>query len=230
MLMDIFSSFDEQGGNLFGFGVFVWVGSLLPVFFFFSSYWWGGGRLFCFLSSVGEFSSSEVSRSRGGSLGGFCSVLSSLMVVLLCMNLFGLVPYVFSNTSHLLVTFGFSSVLWLSLLLSGVFFNVGSFLAVFLPVGSPSVLSPFLVVVESVSLLVRPVTLAVRLAANMGAGHIVLCLLGSYLSCGVFLYSWFSVFFMVLVGGFYFLFEVGICLIQSYIFFLLLSLYGDEHC
>ena len=96
--------------------------------------------------------------------------------------------------------------------------------------GAPSLLNPFLVLVERVRLLVRPVTLAVRLAANMGAGHIVLCLLGSYLSSGFFCYSRFVVVLITFFGAFYFLFEVGICLIQSYIFFLLLNLYGDEHC
>merc|ERR1719334_1953994 len=119
-----------------------------------------------------------------------------------------------------------SRVFWLGLLVRRAFFNFGSFLAVLLPVGAPSVLNPFLIVVERVSLLVRPITLAVRLAANMGAGHIVLCLLGRYLSSGFFCYSLLTVFLMRFLGMFYFLFEVGICLIQSYIFFLLLNLYG----
>lgn len=110
------------------------------------------------------------------------------------------------------------------------FLNFGSFVALLLPAGAPGLLNPFLVLVERVRLLVRPVTLSVRLAANMGAGHIVLSLLGSYLRRGFFCYSGGVVFRMVLVGSFYFLFEVGICIIQAYIFFLLLNLYADEHC
>jgi ATP synthase subunit 6 len=163
-------------------------------------------------------------------MGGFGGVLVVLVLVLLGINLFGLVPYVFSRSSHLVITFVFSSVFWLGLLVRSLFFNFGSFFAVLLPVGAPSVLNPFLILVEIVRLLVRPVTLAVRLAANIGAGHIVLCLLGSYLRSGFFCYSRFSIMFISLVGVFYFLFEFGICLIQSYIFFLLLNLYGDEHC
>lgn len=96
--------------------------------------------------------------------------------------------------------------------------------------GAPAVLNPFLVLVETVSLIVRPITLSVRLAANMGAGHIVLCLVGRYLRRGFFCYSFFPVFLLMGISVFYFLFEVGVCLIQAYIFFLLLNLYGDEHC
>nr|YP_010146830.1 ATP synthase F0 subunit 6 [Yininemertes pratensis]QQP01059.1 ATP synthase F0 subunit 6 [Yininemertes pratensis] len=230
MLMDIFSSFDEQNGNFLSLGFPVWFGSFFFLGFVFSWYWWGSGRWGSLVMLLKGFCLEQVFRGRGRYLGGFSGGVVGLMTLLLCMNLSGLVPYVFSNTSHLLVTFSLASVLWLSLLVSSVFFNSGSFLAVLLPVGAPSVLNPFLVLVESVSLLVRPVTLSVRLAANMGAGHIVLCLLGSYLSSGFFCYSGYVVVVLVLVNVFYFLFEVGICLVQSYIFFLLLNLYGDEHC
>nr|AZL92892.1 ATP synthase F0 subunit 6 [Parborlasia corrugatus] len=230
MLMDIFSSFDEQNGNFLGVGFFVWFGSFLGIFFYVSCYWWGLGRVSGLSDLVSSFSMSQISRGRGRLVGGFSGIVASLMVFLLVMNISGLVPYLFSNTSHLVVTFSLSCMFWLSLLVSSAFFNFGSFMAVLLPVGAPSALSPFLVLVEAVSLMVRPITLAVRLAANMGAGHIVLCLLGNYLSSGFFCYSFLSVFIMSLVGVFYFIFELAICLIQSYIFFLLVNLYGDEHC
>nr|YP_002995757.1 ATP synthase F0 subunit 6 [Lineus viridis]ACO40316.1 ATP synthase F0 subunit 6 [Lineus viridis] len=230
MLMDIFSSFDEQNGNFFDIGLPVWLGGVFVLFLFFSCYWWGSSRFDCFVDLIKSFSNEQVLRGRGKLMGGFRGVLSCLLVFLLVLNFSGLIPYVFSSTSHLIVTFCLSSVFWLGLLLSSIFFDLGSFLAVLLPVGAPSVLNPFLVLVESVSLLVRPITLSVRLAANMGAGHIVLCLLGSYLSSGFFCYSTFSVFVMGAMGAFYFLFEVGICLIQCYIFFLLINLYADEHC
>nr|YP_010303575.1 ATP synthase F0 subunit 6 [Quasilineus sinicus]QXO02047.1 ATP synthase F0 subunit 6 [Quasilineus sinicus] len=229
MLMDIFSSFDEQNGNFFSLSLPVW---LVGVFFtscFLYVYWWNNGRWGVLGDVLSSFMWDQVSRGRGANLCGFGGFVSSLMVFLLVMNLSGLLPYVFSNTSHLIVTFGLASVLWLSLIVSSVFYNFGSFVAVLLPAGAPSVLNPFLVLVETVSLIVRPVTLSVRLAANMGAGHIVLSLLGSYLSAGIFVYSFYVVVSMVFIDVFYFLFEVGICLIQSYIFFLLLNLYADEH-
>ena len=110
------------------------------------------------------------------------------------------------------------------------FNNIKSFLAVLLPVGAPAALNPFLVLVETVRIGVRPITLSVRLVANIGAGHIILCLVGSYLSAGIFCYRIVAVLILVFVNVFYFLFEIGVSLIQAYIFFLLLNLYADEHC
>ena len=76
---------------------------------------------------------------------------------------------------------------------------------------------------------VRPITLSVRLAANIGAGHIVIGLIGTYLVGALFSSSLFSSFGLFFVERFYFVFEVGICLVQGYIFSLLLVLYSDEH-
>nr|YP_009162854.1 ATP synthase F0 subunit 6 [Micrura bella]AKT74030.1 ATP synthase F0 subunit 6 [Micrura bella] len=229
MLMDIFSSFDEQNGNFFSLGVPVWLVSGFFVTFFTYGYWWCNGRWGCVQDLLKGFFWEQIMRGRGHSLSGFSGFASVLMIFLLVLNLSGLIPYVFSGTSHLVLTFSLASVLWFSLILSSAFYNFGTFLAMLLPAGAPLGLNPFLVLVESVSLLVRPITLSVRLAANMGAGHIVLSLLGNYLSSGIFMYSFFVVFSMLFVEVFYFMFEVGICLIQSYIFFLLLNLYADEH-
>lgn len=152
-----------------------------------------------------------------------------LFFFFLCINLGGLVPYVFGVSSHLVLTFSFALVFWLSLILSSVSFNPGSFFAGFLPVGSPAPLRPFLVLIETVRVAVRPLTLGVRLAANIRAGHIVIGLIGSFLSvsfCGGGIVGIVTLFF---VESFYFIFEVGVCLVQAYIFVLLLTLYADEH-
>jgi len=77
--------------------------------------------------------------------------------------------------------------------------------------------------------MVRPITLSVRLAANIGAGHIVIGLVGTYLVGGIFSLRAVSSGCLFLVESFYFVFEVGICLVQGYIFSLLLVLYSDEH-
>lgn len=105
--------------------------------------------------------------------------------------------------------------------------NWSSVVAALLPAGAPPALSPFLVLVETVSLLVRPITLSVRLAANMSAGHIVLGLVGNYFAGACFRSS--SVFILALVQVFYSIFEFAICAVQGYIFCLLLVLYSDEH-
>ena len=114
-------------------------------------------------------------------------------------------------------------------MVSSFSFNLVRFFSHFLPRGAPRLLSPFLVLVESVRVLVRPVTLSVRLAANIGAGHIVIGLVGTYFSGSFFSDSYFSFISLFFVERFYFLFEFGVSLVQAYIFSLLLVLYSDEH-
>jgi F0F1-type ATP synthase membrane subunit a len=85
------------------------------------------------------------------------------------------------------------------------------------------------VLVETVRIGVRPITLSVRLAANIGAGHIVIGLVGTYLSGAILSFGVSSLLFLFLIETFYFIFEFGICVVQGYIFSLLLVLYSDEH-
>lgn len=182
-----------------------------------------------FLDSVVSFIFDQLSRSLGKNLSGFRIFVCSLFLFLLMMNFLGLIPYVFSQTCHLLVAFSVGFTLWFSLIISSFFYKIDLFLVHFLPVGAPLILNPFLVIVETLSVLMRPFTLSIRLVANMSAGHIIIGLVGIYLSSSVvssfFLYSLFLFFFQV----FYFLFEFGISLIQSYVFSLLVVLYSDEH-
>ena len=228
MLRDIFSSFDEQNGNLIGF-----FGIWFFVFFFFflviSVFWLGYSRFFgvCFL--VVDYIWSQVSGSLGGKVSGFSFFLPFLFLFIIFLNFFGLFPYVFSGSSHLVLTLSFSFVFWVSLLVSSVFFSPESFVSHFLPSGAPSFLNPFLVLVETVRVCVRPITLSVRLAANIGAGHIVIGLIGTYFSGSFFSERYLSFLSLFFVERFYFIFEFGICLVQGYIFSLLLVLYSDEH-
>nr|YP_005351127.1 ATP synthase F0 subunit 6 [Emplectonema gracile]AEC12108.1 ATP synthase F0 subunit 6 [Emplectonema gracile] len=227
MLSDIFSSFDEQNGNLVGV-YFVW---FFCLFFFclISVFWVGGTRLSNAFSILINYLWEQSSRSIGGSIRGFSFFVVIFFFFLVFCNFLGLVPYVFSSTSHLVITFSLAVPIWLSLLLSSLFWNPIGFFSHFLPSGAPSGLNPFLVLVETVSVCVRPITLSVRLAANMGAGHIVTGLLGTYLVGAVLNMNLVSGLFLFSVESFYFLFEFGICLVQGYIFCLLLVLYSDEH-
>jgi ATP synthase subunit 6 len=127
------------------------------------------------------------------------------------------------------VSFSLGLPFWLSLIISAVFFNPTSVIARLLPIGAPAPLNPFLVIIETVSILVRPITLSIRLTANIRAGHIILTLIGNYLTARFFLSSVFSILFLIFIQVFYTIFEFGISLIQAYIFCLLITLYSDEH-
>jgi F-type H+-transporting ATPase subunit a len=118
--------------------------------------------------------------------------------------------------------------MWLRLIISRFKFKPKASTAHFLPDGAPDWLNPFLVLIESTRVLVRPLTLSFRLAANITAGHIVLSLLGVYLAAAIFT-SITTMIPLLLISSFYIIFEVAICAIQAYIFCLLVSLYRDDH-
>nr|YP_010119555.1 ATP synthase F0 subunit 6 [Ficus variegata Roding, 1798]QRB78538.1 ATP synthase F0 subunit 6 [Ficus variegata Roding, 1798] len=229
MLVDIFSSFDDNNQVFMSFYMLMWFFSLCTILLFSSMYWVMNPRWMNLILIFKDTVSSQVFRSYGLNMGGFINIITGLFLFLIFMNLSGLIPYVFSPTSHLAVSFSLGLPLWFSLILSACFYNISSVVAGLLPMGAPAPLNPFLVIIETVSIMVRPITLSVRLAANMSAGHIVLTLIGNYLTTSFFMSSVFSMMMLLMIQVFYTIFEFGISLIQAYIFCLLITLYSDEH-
>lgn len=229
MLVDIFSSFDDNNQVFISLYVLMWGFSLTRILIFSSSYWISGPRYDAVIKIFKETVSSQIFRSFGLNMGGFINLLSALFLFLIFINLRGLIPYVFSSTRHLAVSLSLGLPLWLSLIVSAVFFSPSSVVAGLLPIGAPAPLNPFLVIIETVRILVRPITLSVRLTANISAGHIVLTLIGNYLTASFFMSSIFSMLILVGIQVFYTIFEFGISIIQAYIFCLLITLYSDEH-
>ena len=229
MLVDIFSSFDDHNIVFLSFRWLMWGITLLTVTIFILSYWTTPSRWMFILYLPKSIISSQIFRSFGKNIGGFCNVVVSLFIFLIISNLTGLLPYVFSSTRHLAVAFSFALPFWASLILSGIIKNPLTLAANLLPSGAPNALSPFLVLIETVRISVRPITLSVRLVANMRAGHIILGLIGTFTRSGLFIYSTIIAATLVIVQVGYFIFEFGICLIQGYIFSLLITLYSDDH-
>nr|ART64891.1 ATP synthase subunit 6 [Cerithidea sinensis] len=229
MLVDIFSSFDDHNQVFLSMYGLVWAFSLFIVLLFSSSFWVSNPSWMEVIYLFKETITSQVFRSFGVNLGSFMGLISGLFLLLIFMNLAGLVPYVFSATSHLAVSFSLGFPLWLSLIISGAVYMPSSTIAALLPMGAPAPLNPFLVLIETVSIMARPITLSVRLMANMSAGHIVLTLIGNYLTASMFSFPSFTMLSLVSIQIFYTIFEFGISVIQAYIFCLLITLYSDEH-
>lgn len=172
----------------------------------------------------------QVTRGPGMKIAGLINGVVGLFVLLIFINLRGLIPYVFSSTRHLGVSLVLGLPLWLVIIISSAQNNYKAFIASFLPIGAPAALNPFLVLVEAVRIRVRPLTLSVRLIANIRAGHIVLTIVGSYLTVSLLKGgSLVRVRFLALLQVFYTIFEYGISIIQAYIFCLLIRLYFDDH-
>merc|ERR1712168_374190 len=136
----------------------------------------------------------------------------------------GLIPYIFTGTRHLSLTLCLSLPLWIGRILWSIVFQYNNLLAHLVPTGTPRFLMPVIVIIETVRNVIRPATLAIRLAANIVAGHLLLTLLGSQgpLLGTVALMGLF-------VGLILLLFlEVAVACIQSYVFTILRSLYTNE--
>nr|YP_009926551.1 ATP synthase F0 subunit 6 [Hediste japonica]QNH92142.1 ATP synthase F0 subunit 6 [Hediste japonica] len=230
MMLDIFSSFDPgiNMTNNYMSPIMFWMITMSSISLFTLSMWITPNNLIVLMNSTMKVMNDQGTRTQGVHMKGFNSFIVSLFIIIININLMGLLPAVFSYSSHLLFTLSFGLPLWLALIMSAIAYNTTSWVASLLPGGAPHWLNPFLVIIETISISVRPLTLSFRLAANMSAGHIVLTLIGTY--CAASMFSsllGFLILIMIQIG--YIMFEVGICLIQSYIFCLLLSLYSDDH-
>nr|YP_010869761.1 ATP synthase F0 subunit 6 [Dendrobaena veneta]WGU49269.1 ATP synthase F0 subunit 6 [Dendrobaena veneta] len=229
MMTDIFSSFDPYMFNsLFPTNSLFLMFNTMFILMIQSSFWLMNSRPVSLKSPIKTTMFTQLSRTTSSSLKGLSSYLSSIFILIIAVNLMGLIPYTFSTSSHLIFTLTLGLPIWLSLILSSFTHSPKKSIAHFLPDGAPDWLNPFLVLIETTSVLVRPLTLSFRLAANMSAGHIVLSLMGIYCAS-----AWFTninaTIMLILTSLGYILFEVAICLIQAYIFCLLLSLYSDDH-
>lgn len=169
----------------------------------------------------------QLSRTRSKMLKGTSLIISASFILIIFTNLIGMSPYVFRLSRHLVITLRLGLPLWASFILSRWVAAPKASAAHLLPEGAPDWLNPFLVLIESVRVSVRPLTLSFRLAANITAGHIVLGLIRIY-GASALTISLSSLLLIPLSIG-YITFELAICLIQAYIFCLLLSLYRDDH-
>jgi len=228
MILDIFSNFDPFINLSFSVFPFFWILIIFRLFIIRSTYWMCYNYFSWILAYPLDIINTQSVRTLCRHIKGFSGIVVPLFVIFILTNFIGLLPYSFSYSSHIVFSLIFGLLLWLSLVISRFFNSPSTFTAGLLPRGAPDWLNPFLVFVETVSIIVRPITLSVRLVANIRAGHIVLILIGIYGSSYLFI-SIFRFMPLLFIQIGYIVFEIGICLIQAYIFCLLLTLYGDDH-
>ena len=153
----------------------------------------------------------------------FPFIFSLFMFVLFC-NMLGMLPYSFTVTSHIIVTFALAAVIFIGVTIIG-FVNHGvGYLKLFIPSGVPVVLLPIIVIIEMISYLARPVSLSVRLFANMMAGHTMLKVFGGFIiSLGI-IGGWLPLSFTVALIGL----EILIAFLQAYVFAILTCIYLND--
>nr|WNH20885.1 ATP synthase F0 subunit 6 [Histrio histrio] len=156
------------------------------------------------------------------------ALLTALLVYLISLNTLGLLPYTFTPTTQLSINLSLAVPLWLMTVILGMAYQPNPTLAHLLPQGTPTPLIPALVVIETISLCIRPLALGVRLTANLTAGHLLIQLISTASLTLLSIMPGVALMTMVLLV-FLTLLEVAVALIQAYVFVLLLTLYLEEN-
>nr|BAR90829.1 ATP synthase F0 subunit 6 [Hydra vulgaris]BAR90834.1 ATP synthase F0 subunit 6 [Hydra vulgaris]BAR90839.1 ATP synthase F0 subunit 6 [Hydra vulgaris] len=151
--------------------------------------------------------------------------LSTLFFYLLSINLLGFFIFTLPPTTHISLTFGLSFFIWLSIIVFGFFNFKSSYLSMFMPTGAPLGFSPLLVFIELASHISRPIALGMRLAANLTAGHILLAILSDFIFKMICFSSSFFNLFPLMIIIFMIILEIGVLIIQAYVFTLLCLIY-----
>ena len=148
----------------------------------------------------------------------------TVFMFVLFLNMLGMIPYSFTVTSHIIVTFAMALAIFIGVTVIG-FINHGiGFLKFFVPSGVPVLLLPLLVVIEVISYLTRPVSLSVRLFANMMAGHTMLKVFGAFVVGLGLIGGWAPLAFMVAFTGL----EILVAFLQAYVFAILTCIYLND--
>ncbi|WP_375333493.1 F0F1 ATP synthase subunit A [Candidatus Tisiphia endosymbiont of Xenochironomus xenolabis] len=150
-------------------------------------------------------------------------IFTLFMFILLC-NLLGMIPYGFTVTSHIVVTFALAIMIFFMVTIIG-FINHGlHFLSIFLPKGTPLWLAPLMIVIELFAYLARPISLSLRLAANMMAGHVLLKVMAGFIVSSMIFLKFLPIPLIVILIGF----EIFIAILQAYIFTILACVYLND--
>nr|YP_009034458.1 ATP synthase F0 subunit 6 [Neosynchiropus moyeri]BAO84789.1 ATPase subunit 6 [Neosynchiropus moyeri] len=153
---------------------------------------------------------------------------ASLMIFILSLNMLGLLPYTFTPTTQLSLNMGLAVPFWLATVVIGLRDRPTHALGHLLPEGTPTLLIPMLIIIETISLFIRPIALGVRLTANLTAGHLLIQLIATAVFVLLPLMPTVSI-LTALVLLLLTVLEVAVAMIQAYVFVLLLSLYLQEN-
>nr|WOR80658.1 ATP synthase F0 subunit 6 [Luciola sp.] len=222
MMTNLFSSFDPSTSmNL----ALNWISIFLGLLMLPSMFWIIPSRInFIWIKICTMLSNEFKVILKIKSMKSSSLIFVSLFSLILFNNFLSLFPYIFSSTSHLVLTLTLSLPLWMSFMIYGWINNTIHMLAHLVPQGTPPVLMPFMVCIETISNIIRPGTLAIRLTANMIAGHLLLTLMGS---TGNKL-SLLMINVLIIAQFMLLLLESAVAVIQSYVFSILSTLYSSE--
>nr|ARH54607.1 ATP synthase F0 subunit 6 [Pyrrhidium sanguineum] len=222
MMMNLFSSFDPATSSYFSLN---WMSTMVGLALIPPMFWLIPSRISIVWMLICKTLHKEFKILLGNTNSkGSTLIFISLFSFIMFNNFMGLFPYIFTSTSHMNLSLTLALPLWLSFMIFGWINNTIHMFAHLVPQGTPPVLMPFMVCIETISNIIRPGTLAVRLTANMIAGHLLMTLLGN---SGPTL-SMIMINFLIITQILLLILESAVAMIQSYVFAVLSTLYSSE--
>nr|YP_010119704.1 ATP synthase F0 subunit 6 [Megabalanus tintinnabulum]QRC22485.1 ATP synthase F0 subunit 6 [Megabalanus tintinnabulum] len=219
-MTNLFSSFDPMSSSLNM--QLNWIAMFLFIVVFYPLYWISTSKSSILYTELTSYITKEFMPL----FKSYKNIIffNVLFMFILINNIFGLMPYTFTSTAHIAMTLSMALTIWMTFMLYGWINNTNHMFAHLVPLGTPIVLMPFMVLIESISNIIRPITLSVRLAANLTAGHLLLILLGeSMVNNGVLIIITVTAAQFALMT-----LEAAVAVIQAYVFATLSTLYASE--
>lgn len=221
MIINLFNIFDPSTSINYSLN---WIRIILIIILFPFQYWLIPSRYIIFWNLVIKFIYKEFKILISYSYSNII-ILIALFLIILFNNFIGLFPYIFTASRHIRFCLSLSLSIWLSIIIYSLFNFFNDLISHLTPHGTPFILIPFIVIIESISLLIRPLTLAIRLTANIIAGHLLLCLLGS---TGNSINRSLIIILMIITQLLLYILEISVSIIQAYVFSILTTLYRRE--
>nr|QGZ10093.1 ATP synthase F0 subunit 6 [Phalantus geniculatus] len=220
MMTNLFSTFDPCSTMSTSMN---WISTFLGFIMIPGMFWMLPSRWNFLIFTIYDKLYTEFKTLLGIEKKGIKLIFIGTFMFILFNNIMGLLPYVFTSSSHLTFTLTLALPMWLSLMLFGWTTNTQHMFAHLIPEGSPKLLMPLMACIETISNIIRPGSLAVRLTANMIAGHLLMSLLGNNMmeaNSMIPLILMIQIMLMV--------FETAVSFIQAYVFTILSTLYTSE--
>nr|AYN50439.1 ATP synthase F0 subunit 6 [Dichotrachelus manueli] len=221
-MTNLFSTFDPSTNLNLSMN---WMSIFLGFFIMPPMYWLTPSRInLLWINSIIALHNEFKNLVKTNNFKGATLIFISLFTLIMFNNFLGLFPYIFTCTSHTNLNLTLSLPLWLTFIIFGWCKNTTHMLAHMVPQGSPKILLPFLVIIETTSSFIRPITLTIRLTANMIAGHLLVTLLGNSGS----MLNLYMLNILIFTQIILLILESAVAMIQSYVFSILLTLYSSE--
>nr|YP_009141034.1 ATP synthase F0 subunit 6 [Adelphocoris nigritylus]AHL44259.1 ATP synthase F0 subunit 6 [Adelphocoris nigritylus] len=221
MMANLFSTFDPSTSINLSLN---WMSIMIGMMIMPSLYWMMPSRYNMMFNMLNNNLYKEFKMLLGINSFGMTIMIISLFMYILLNNMMGLLPYIFTKSSHLVFTLTLALPMWMSLMIYGWINKYQMMFAHLIPMGTPMMLMPFMVLIETTSNLIRPGSLAVRLTANMIAGHLLMSLLGNnMLNSNTMIMP-----LIMVIQALLMMFETAVSIIQAYVFSILMTLYSSE--